>query len=170
MSIQSSRLHVSVLSTKTLGNWYNFLNILFLVLNHRSKKILFIQILFFFFRLIQVFFLCKFQIFLGFDISTLTKMNTLVVICALFASSSALSEHDNGHDDHDEHEPDFSTHFRGGGGLEGSYFFGGELEDGDKAPDEDESSVNAVVESFEPGIHPLNNAFGPPPPPTRGRR
>lgn len=49
-------------------------------------------------------------------------MNTLVVICALFASSSALSEHDNGHDDHDEHEPDFSTHFRGGGGLEGIYF------------------------------------------------
>lgn len=97
-------------------------------------------------------------------------MNTLVVICALFASSSALSEHDNGHDDHDDHEPDFSTHFRGGGGLEGIYFFGGELEDGDKAPDEGESSVNAVVESFEPGIHPLNNAFGPSPPPTRGRR
>lgn len=94
-------------------------------------------------------------------------MNTLVVICALFASSSALSEHDNGHDDHDEHEPVFSPRFIGGaGGLEGIYFFGGELEDEDQAPEEVESSVNAVMESFEPGIHPLNNAFGPPP----GRR
>lgn len=99
-------------------------------------------------------------------------MNTLVVICALFASISAVSEHDNGHDDHDEHEPVFSPRFLGGaGGLEGSYFFGGDLEDGDKAPEEDESSVNAVMESFEPGIHLLNNAFGPPPPPPPpGRR
>lgn len=87
-------------------------------------------------------------------------MNTLVVICALFASSSALSEHDNGHDDHDEHEPVFSPRFIGGArGLEGIYFFGGELEDEDKAPEEVESR-------YEPGIHPLNNAFGPPP----GRR
>lgn len=95
-------------------------------------------------------------------------MNTLVVFCALFASSSALSEHDNGHDDHDEHEPDFSTQFRGGGGLEGIYFFGGELEDGDKAPDEDENSVNAVVESFEPGVQTLISAFGALPPGRQG--
>lgn len=95
-------------------------------------------------------------------------MNTLVVICALFASSSALSEHDNGHDDHDEHEPVFSPRFLGGArGLEGIYFFGGELEDGDKAPDEDESSVNAVMESFEPGVQTLVSAFGLPSP---GRR
>lgn len=39
---------------------------------------------------------------------------------------------------------------------------GGELEDGDKAPGEDESSVNAMMESFEPGILPLISAFGPP--------
>lgn len=43
----------------------------------------------------------------------------------------------------------------------------GELEDGDKAPDEDESSVNAVMESFEPGVHTLISAFGAPRP---GRR
>lgn len=44
-------------------------------------------------------------------------MNSLVVICALIASSSALSEHDNGHDDHDDdHEPVFSSHFIGGAG------------------------------------------------------
>lgn len=90
-------------------------------------------------------------------------MNTLVVICALFASSSALSEHDNGHNDHDDdHEPVFSSHFIGGaGGLEVINTSGGELEDGDKAPDEDESSVNAVMESFEPGVHTLVSAFGP---------
>lgn len=93
-------------------------------------------------------------------------MKTLVVICVLFASSSALSEHDNGHNDHDENEPVFSPHFiRGAGGLEVINIFGNELEDGDKASDEDESSVNAVMESFKPGIQPLNNAFGPPPPP-----
>lgn len=90
-------------------------------------------------------------------------MNTLVVICALFASSSALSEHDNGHDDNDEHEDVFSSHFIGGaGGLNVINISGGELEDGDKAPGEDESSVNAMMESFEPGIPPLISAFGPP--------
>lgn len=91
-------------------------------------------------------------------------MNTLVVICALFASSSALLEHDNGHEDHDDdHEPVFSSHFIGGaGGLEVISISGGELEDGDKVPDEDESSVNAVMESFEPGVQTLISAFGPP--------
>lgn len=92
-------------------------------------------------------------------------MKSLVVICVLFASSSALSEHDNGHDDHDEHEPVFSPRFIGDAReLEGIYFFGGELEDGDKAPDEDESSFNVVMESFEPGIQPLINAFDLPSP------
>lgn len=96
-------------------------------------------------------------------------MNTLVVICALFASSSALLEHDNGHDDHDDdHEPVFSSHFIGGaGGLQVINTSEGELEDGDKAPDEDESSVNAVMESFEPGVQTLISAFGAPRP---GRR
>lgn len=96
-------------------------------------------------------------------------MNTLVVICALFASCSALSEHDNGHDDHDDdHEPVFSPHFIGdAGGLEVINISGGESENGDKAPDEDESSVNAVMERFEPGEQTLVSAFGLPSP---GRR
>lgn len=89
----------------------------------------------------------------------------MVVICALFASSSALSEHDNGHDDH---EPVFSPHFIGdAGGLEVIYISGGESENGDKAPDEDESCVNAVMDSFEPGVQTLVSAFCLPSP---GRR
>uniref|UniRef100_K1QPH1 Uncharacterized protein n=1 Tax=Magallana gigas TaxID=29159 RepID=K1QPH1_MAGGI len=49
----------------------------------------------------------------------------------------------------------------GAGGLEVINTSEGELEDGDKAPDEDESSVNAVMESFEPGVQTLISAFGP---------
>lgn len=77
-------------------------------------------------------------------------MALIFPICVLFASSSALSEHDIGHDDHDDdHEPVFSPHFIGdAGGLEVINISGGESEDGDKAPDEDESSVNAVMGSF----------------------
>lgn len=36
------------------------------------------------------------------------------------------------------------------------------------SPDEDESSVNAVMESFELGVHTLISAFGLPSPGRRG--